>query len=77
MLAAQVSCANEYAKEKNMKFSTKCHGVLRGITYLTICLYSSIPKVVLYREVFLKVSFKGWLQVSVLLELVIRVNISW
>jgi len=31
-LAAQASCANEYAKEKeeekNMTFSAKCHGAL-------------------------------------------------
>jgi len=36
-----------------------------------------MPKVVLYRELFLqKLIFKSWFHVSILLELVIRVNHS-
>jgi len=84
-LAARASCANEYAKEKekekNTTFSIKCHGALlkyKRDTYLIIRLHNKIPKVVLYCEiVFSKVSFKSWFQVSVLLELVVRVNNSW
>ena len=44
-------------------FSAKFQAVLlnvTGITYLVICLYNNIPKVLLYRKVFLqKNSFKG------------------
>jgi len=50
---------------------------IKGITYLITCLHNNIPKIVLYREiVFTKVAFKSFVQVSVLLELVVRINNS-